>query len=139
MRRTEMYRTNKLRLLHKLLGMKNLARHYDGERSSSERLWYTGYHVYSNREQVMNLFNEGKPLCCVIFPENGNEICVAHYSGVADEITCIVFSSGNLQKGHSPLYCSCHCFIFFPVPNHPDNSLVIVLLLDPFIVVSACP
>ena len=88
-----MYRTNKLRLLHKLLGMKNLARHYDGERSSSERLWYTGYHVYSNREQVMNLFNKGKPLCCVIFPENGNEICVAHYSGVADDITCVVFSS----------------------------------------------
>ena len=88
-----MYRTNKLRLLHKLLGMKSLARHYDGERSSSERLWYTGYHVYSNQEQVMNLFSEGKPLCCVMFPANANEICVAHYSGNSDVVTFVVFSS----------------------------------------------
>ena len=88
-----MYRTNKLRLLHKLLGMKSLARHYDGERSSSERLWYTGYHVYSNQEQVMNLFSEGKPLCCVMFPANANEICVAHYSGNSDVVEFVVFSS----------------------------------------------
>ena len=88
-----MYRTNKLRLLHKLLGIKSLARHYDGERSSSERLWYTGYHVYSNQEQVMNLFSEGKPLCCVMFPANANEICVAHYCGSSDNVACVVFSS----------------------------------------------
>ena len=88
-----MYRTNKLRLLHKLLGIKSLARHYDGERSSSERLWYTGYHVYSNQEQVMNLFSEGKPLCCVMFPANTNEICVAHYCGNSDVVAFVVFSS----------------------------------------------
>ena len=67
MRRTETYRTNKLRLLHKLLGMRNLARHYDGERSSSERLWYTGYYVYSNEKQVMNLFSKGKPFVVLYF------------------------------------------------------------------------
>ena len=93
MRRTETYRTNKLRLLHKLLGMRNLARHYDGERISSERLWYTGYYVYSNQQQVMNLFREGKPLCCTIFPANKNEMCVAHYSGNSDIVEFLVFSS----------------------------------------------
>ena len=92
MKRTEMYRTNKLRLLHKLLGMRNLARHYDGERSSSERLWYTGYYVYSNQQQVMNLFSKGKPLCCTIFSANANQICVAHYSGNSDVVAFIVFS-----------------------------------------------
>ena len=93
MRRTETYRTNKLRLLHKLLGMRNLARHYDGERSLSERLWYTGYYVYSNEKQVMNLFSKGKPLCCTIFPANANQICVAHYSGNSDVVEFVVFSS----------------------------------------------
>ena len=93
MRRTETYRTNKLRLLHKLLGMRNLARHFDGERISSERLWYTGYYVYSNEKQVMDLFSEGKPLCCTIFPANKDEMCVAHYSGNSDVLEFVVFSS----------------------------------------------
>ena len=93
MRRTETYRTNKLRLLHKLLGMRNLARHYDGERISSDRLWYTGYYVYSNEKQVMDHFSEGKPLCCTIFPANKDEMCVAHYSGNSDVLEFVVFSS----------------------------------------------
>ena len=93
MRRTETYRTNKLRLLHKLLGMRNLARHYDGERILSERLWYTGYYVYSNEKQVMDHFSEGKPLCCTIFPANKDEMCVAHYSGNSDVLEFVVFSS----------------------------------------------
>ena len=50
-------------------------------------------YVYSNEEQVMDLFSEGKPLCCTIFPANANQICVAHYSGHSDVVAFVVFSS----------------------------------------------
>lgn len=97
MRRTESYRRQKLMLLHKLIGMRSLVRHYSQERSSNDRLWYTGFHLYSNRKQVEDLFNKGKPLCGFCSPEKFSEVCVAYHCGDSASLGCVVFSASHSQ------------------------------------------
>ncbi len=59
MRKGQMYREGKIRLLHKLTGMEFLNREYVSVFTPPDR--YIGYHVFQNKSKVKDRFRSGEP------------------------------------------------------------------------------
>ena len=58
MRKCQMYREGKIRLLHKLTGMDFLNREYVSVSTRPD--WYKGYHVFQNKSEVKDRFRSGE-------------------------------------------------------------------------------
>ena len=60
MRKCQLYREGKIRLLHKLTGMEFLNREYVSVFTRPD--WYKGYHVFQNKSEVEDRLDQEK-LC----------------------------------------------------------------------------
>ena len=60
MRKCQLYREGKIRLLHKCTGMEFLNNEYEDVHAWRDR--YKGYHVFPNKSAVENRFQKGEPL-----------------------------------------------------------------------------
>ena len=75
MRKCQLYREGKIRLLHKLSGMDFLHKEYDNVHAPRDR--YNGYHVFSNKSAVEKRFLKGEPLSCFRLDGTFNIVHVA--------------------------------------------------------------
>ena len=79
MQKDQQYKETKMRLLHKLKGLDLVADSFDrlDGISPAERHWFKGYHVFSSRAEVLQRFEQGKPLSCFCLDRNTAEVHVA--------------------------------------------------------------
>ena len=75
MRKCQLYREGKIRLLYKLTGMEFLNEEYEDVHARCDR--YKGYHVFPNKSAVENRFLKGCPLSCFCLDGRCNEVHVA--------------------------------------------------------------
>ena len=75
MRKCQLYREGKIRLLYKLAGMEFLNEEYEDVHARRDR--YKGYHVFPNKSAVENRFLKGGPLSCFCLDGRCNEVHVA--------------------------------------------------------------
>lgn len=86
MRKDQTYRETKLRLLHKLFGIKVLSDNYDNT-PDGERDWYIGYHVYESKSEVISRETNGKSISCFCTNNEKGEVHVAFYDGEERNVT----------------------------------------------------
>ena len=75
MRKCQLYREGKIRLLYKLTGMEFLNEEYEDVHALRDR--YKGYHVFPNKSAVEKRFLKGDPLSCFSLDSRCNEVHVA--------------------------------------------------------------
>ena len=75
MRTTTSYFECKMKLLHKLEGMKSLTERFDMSTDPSNR--YKGYHTFPTTRRVRDSFTKGKPLSVFFLNNNHNEAYVS--------------------------------------------------------------
>lgn len=83
MRKCQLYREGKIRLLHKLTGMEFLNREYVSASTRPDR--YKGYHVFQNKSEVEDRFKSGKPLSCFRLDGDCNAVHVAFTRGEPEQ------------------------------------------------------
>ena len=83
MRKCQLYREGKIRLLHKLTGMEFLNREYVSVSTRPDR--YKGYHVFQNKSEVEDRFKSGKPLSCFRLDGDCNAVHVAFTRGEPEQ------------------------------------------------------
>ena len=71
MRKCQLHREGKIRLLYKLIGMEILNKENEDVHAWHDR--YKGYHVFSNKLAVENRFLKGDPLSCFCMDGRCNE------------------------------------------------------------------
>ena len=86
MRKDQNYRETKLRLLHKLFGIKVLCANYDNT-PDGERDWYIGYHVYESKLEVISRVRDRKSISCFCTNNEKGEVHVAFYDGEERNVT----------------------------------------------------
>ena len=103
MRKSQLYRVSKLRLIHKRSGMKwleqfgfSIGHNHQGE----SRKWFTGYKEYSSEQEVKDLLSRGKPMSC--FSLDGDHKRV-HIAFKQKETRCISVSYLTLECKKSPI------------------------------------
>ena len=101
MRKCQMYREGKIRLLHELTGMEFLNREYVSVFTWPDR--YKGYHVFQNKSEVEDRFRSGEPLSCFRLDGDCNAVHVAFTRGEPEqrgdehEVTFLSFCYHTLQ------------------------------------------
>ena len=83
MRKCQMYREGKIRLLHKLTGMEFLNREYASVFTWLD--WFKGYHVFQKQSEVKDRFRSGEPLSCFCLDGDCNEVHVAFTRGEPEQ------------------------------------------------------
>ena len=86
MRKDQTYRQTKMRLLHKLFGIKFLCAQ-DNNTPDGERDWYIGYHVYQSKLEVFDRVRVGKSISCFCTNNEEGEVHVAFYDGKGGNTT----------------------------------------------------
>lgn len=65
MRKDQQYRETKLKLLHKLKGLRMVGEYFK-QGKEGVRDWFKGYHVYGSKDEVIASLTKGEPLSCFV-------------------------------------------------------------------------
>ena len=121
MRKTQSYRETKMRLLQKLTGIDFLKASFD-EGIKRERDWFTGFHRYQEKGEIIDSFVEGVPISCFSGKEDGL-FYVAFYSGSTETINYLTVEA---RPSHFFIKeCGAH-FCAFRFQKEPSTQNVLV-------------
>lgn len=123
-------------MLHKRAGLKFL-RYMFRSNDKKVRNWYKGYHSFRNKHDVLNRFNEGKPLSCFVIDGDTSQVHVAYTHCDRDyDITYATFtcSTSVLHKKEVGMhFCRFECINELTSARKQDLNITDVALMLPYI------